>query len=90
VIRRRGSIIAIATGYRLDNQGVGVQALVGLRIFTSLYRQDKLWGPPNNGYWGLLHGVKPLGYEAYHSPQTTAKVKHVWVYISISPNAIMV
>jgi hypothetical protein len=27
--------------------GAGVRVPVGSRIFTSPYRQDRLWGPPN-------------------------------------------
>jgi hypothetical protein len=39
--------IGIATGYGLDDRGVGAQVLVELRIFTSPYRPDRLWGPPS-------------------------------------------
>jgi hypothetical protein len=45
----------IATGYGLDDRGVGVRVPVGSRIFTSPRRPDRLWGPPSlvsNGYWG--------------------------------------
>jgi hypothetical protein len=51
------SIVGIATGYRLDDGGVGVRVPVGSRIFSSLHRPDWLWGPPSllfNGYWGLF------------------------------------
>jgi hypothetical protein len=44
---------SITTGYRLDDQGIGVQVLVGLRIFLSPRCPDWLWGPPSllyNGY----------------------------------------
>jgi hypothetical protein len=37
----------IATGYRLDIQGVGVRVPVGARIFTSPCCPDRLWGPPS-------------------------------------------
>jgi hypothetical protein len=52
-IRSRDSVVSIATGYGLDNQGVGVQVPVGSRIVSSPCRSDWLWGPPNllpNGY----------------------------------------
>jgi hypothetical protein len=39
--------VSIATGYGLDDQGVGVQVPVGSRIFSSPLRPDLLWGPPN-------------------------------------------
>jgi hypothetical protein len=54
------SVVGIATGYGLDDRGVGVQVSVGSRIFSSLNRPDRLWGPPNflsNGYrWLILRG----------------------------------
>jgi hypothetical protein len=53
----RGGAVGIATGYGLDDRGVGVQAPVESRIFISPRRPDRLWGPPNllsNGYQGLF------------------------------------
>jgi hypothetical protein len=50
----RGLVIS-ATGYGLDDRGVGVRVQVRSRIFTSPYRPDRLWAPPNllsNGYRG--------------------------------------
>jgi hypothetical protein len=48
------SVVGVATGYGLDDWGVGVLVPVGSRIFFSLNRPDRLWGPPNlsNGYRG--------------------------------------
>jgi hypothetical protein len=43
----RDSSVGIATGYGLDDRGGGVRVPVGSRIFTSPYRPDRLWGPPN-------------------------------------------
>jgi hypothetical protein len=43
----RGSLVGIATGYKLDDRGVGVRVPVGSRMFTSPCRRDRLWGPPN-------------------------------------------
>jgi hypothetical protein len=53
----RDSVVGIATGYRLDDQVVGVRVPVGSRIFSFPRRPDRLWGPPNllaNGYRGLF------------------------------------
>jgi hypothetical protein len=51
----RDSVVGIATGYGLDDRGVGVRFPVESRIFSSPRRPDRLWGPPNllsNGYRG--------------------------------------
>jgi hypothetical protein len=51
----RDSVVGIATGYGLDDRGVGVRVPMGSRIFSSSRRPDMLWGPPNllsNGYRG--------------------------------------
>jgi hypothetical protein len=38
----RDSVISIATGYGLDDRGVRVRVPVGVRIFTSPSRSDRL------------------------------------------------
>jgi hypothetical protein len=38
----RDSVVGIATGYVLNEKGVGVRVPVGLRIFTTPYRPDRL------------------------------------------------
>jgi hypothetical protein len=43
-----GSLAGIATGYGLDDRGVGVGVLVSPRIFTSSYRPDRLWEPTSS------------------------------------------
>jgi hypothetical protein len=92
-IRSRDSAVGIATGYGLDNRGVGVRVTVGSRIFSSPCRPDRLWGPPNllsNGYRGALSpGVKRAGREADHSPPTSAEFKKMWIYTSTPPYAFM-
>jgi hypothetical protein len=40
--------VGIATGYGLDDRGVGVRVPVGSRIFSSLRSSHGLWGPPNS------------------------------------------
>jgi hypothetical protein len=51
--RSRDRVVSIATGYGLDDEGLGVRVPIGSRIFSSPRRPDRLWGPPNllsNGY----------------------------------------
>jgi hypothetical protein len=43
----RDSAVGIATGYGLDDGGIGVRVPVGSRIFSSPRRPDRLWVPPN-------------------------------------------
>jgi hypothetical protein len=53
----RDSVIGIATGYGLDDRGVGVRVPVGPRTFSSACHPDRLWDPPSplsNGYRGLF------------------------------------
>jgi hypothetical protein len=88
--KQRGAGIAqsverLGTGW---TTGVGVQVLVGSRIFSSPCHPDRFWGPPSllsNGY----RGVKRPGCEADHSPPASAKVKKMWIYISTPPYAFM-
>jgi hypothetical protein len=57
IVWSRDSVVGIATGYNPDDRGVGVQVLVGVRMFTSPCCPDQLWGPPNllsNGYQRLF------------------------------------
>jgi hypothetical protein len=83
----------IATGYGLDDRGVGVQVLVGLRIFSSPRRLDWLRYTQPPIQWvprALSPGVKRSGREADHSPPTSAEVKKTWLYISTPPYVFMV
>jgi hypothetical protein len=54
------SSVGIATGYGLDDQGVGGRLPVGARIFISPCRPDRLLGSPN-GYRGSFPGGKVAG-----------------------------
>jgi hypothetical protein len=42
--RATDSVVSIATGYGLDDWGVGVRVPVGSRIFSYPRRRDRLWG----------------------------------------------
>jgi hypothetical protein len=68
----RVSSVGIATGYGLEDRGVGVRAPVGLRISTSPYRAGRLLGPRNPiaiGYWRSFDGGRAVG--AWVWPLTT-------------------
>jgi hypothetical protein len=57
IIRSRDSVVGIATGYGLDDRGVGVRVPVVSRIFSSPRCPDRLWVPLNlisNGYRGFF------------------------------------
>jgi hypothetical protein len=41
---RPDSSVGIATGYGLDDRGVGVRVPIGSRTFSSPRRPDRLWG----------------------------------------------
>jgi hypothetical protein len=93
VLKSRDSVVGIATGYGLDDLGVGVRVPVGSIIFPGRRRPNLLWGPPSllsNGYRGLSPGVKRPGRESDHSPPTSAEVKKTWVYTSTPPYLFMV
>jgi hypothetical protein len=84
----QGNVVGIATGYWLDDRGGGIRVPVGLRIFSSPRRPDRLWGPPSllsHGY----RGVKRPGREADHPPPTAAEVKKTWIYTSTPPYNFM-
>jgi hypothetical protein len=80
-----GSVVGIATGYGLDDRGVGVRVPVGVRIFISACRPDRLGStqpPIQRVSEALSQGVKRPGREAVHSPRTSAEVKkNVDLYI---------
>jgi hypothetical protein len=66
----RDNVVNIATGYRLDDRGVGVWVSVRSRIFSSPRHPDRLWGPHfllSNEYWGLF----PWGKSGWGVKMTT-------------------
>jgi hypothetical protein len=91
VLRSRDSVVDIATGYGLDDRGVGVRALVGSRIFLTSFRPVlRPTKPPIQWVPGTLSTeVKRRGHEADHSPPTSAEVKKIWIYTSTPPYAFV-
>jgi hypothetical protein len=81
--RSRDIAIGVATGYDLDQRGVGVRVPVWSRIFCSPRRPDRLWGPLNH----VCNGYK--GREADHSPPASDEVEKTWIYTSTPPCAFM-
>jgi hypothetical protein len=79
----RDGAVGIATGYGMDDRGVGVRVPVGVRIFTSC-RPDRLWSPSSfitNGYctgtlkWQIaLHRNVRNRFQFQHANNTTLKV----------------
>jgi hypothetical protein len=56
-LRSRDSVVGIATGYGLDDQGLGVGVPVRSKNFSSPRFPNRLWGPLNllsDGYRGLF------------------------------------
>jgi hypothetical protein len=45
----RDIAVGIATGYGLDDRGVGIRVPVESRIFSSPRRPDRFWGPHSRG-----------------------------------------
>jgi hypothetical protein len=63
ISHNRVTAVGIATGYGLDDNGVGIWVPVEVRIFTSP-RPDWLWGPASllfNGYGGPFPAGKAAG-----------------------------
>jgi hypothetical protein len=85
------SIVRIATGYGLDDQGVGVRVPVGSRIFSTLSRPALgPTEPPIQWVPGAISpGVKQQGREADHSPPASAEVKKMQIYTSTPPYVFM-
>jgi hypothetical protein len=76
--RNRNSVVSIATGYGLDDGGVGVRVPVGSRIFSSPSSRPAL------GSTQLPTELVPASYfpgnkaEDDHSPPESGEVKKMW------------
>jgi hypothetical protein len=61
----------------------------GWEFISSLPRPNRFWNPPSllsSVFQGALSlGVKRPGYEADHSPPSSAEVKNAWSYTSTPP-----
>jgi hypothetical protein len=92
-MRSPGSAVGVATGYGLDDRGIGVLVAIGSRMFTSPYRSDRLWGPPSllsNWYRRPFSTeIKRQWREADHSSPTSAEVKNTWIYTFTPPYVFM-
>jgi hypothetical protein len=82
----RDSAVGIATGYGLDDRGIGIQVPAESRIFSSPRRPDRLWDPPNllsNGYLQLFpRGLSGRGVKLITHLQLVPKSRK---YGSIHP-----
>jgi hypothetical protein len=90
VHENRDSAVGIATGYGLEDQGVGVRVLVGedfsiLHTVQTSSEAHPAFYPMGTG--ALSTGVKRPWREADNSPPTRAEVKKTWVYHPLLPTS---
>jgi hypothetical protein len=91
--RSRDSSVGIATGYGLDDRGVGVKRPCKVKNFLFSTSPRPALGctqPPSQWVPGALSpGVKRPGREAVHSLPPSVEVKKIWIYTSTPPYAFM-
>jgi hypothetical protein len=88
---RPDSVVGRATGYGLDDRGVGVRVPV-VQEFSLLHVvQTGSGSSPNllSSTGALSPGIKRPGREADHSPPASAEVKKLWNYTTTTPYAFM-
>jgi hypothetical protein len=85
----RDSVVGVATGYGLDDRGVGVRVQVESRNFPFSTSSRPALGPTQPPIqWtpgALSPGVKRPGIETDYSPQTGVEVKKMWIYTYTTP-----
>jgi hypothetical protein len=91
--RSRDSVVGIATGYGLDDRGVGSSSPGRVKNFHfSMSSRPALGSTQLPIQWApgtLSSGVKRQGRETDHSPRTSAQVNKIWIYTSTPPYAFM-
>jgi hypothetical protein len=84
-VRSRDSAVGTATGYGLDDRGVGVRVPVG-----SMLPRPALGPTQPHIHWvtgALSPGVKRPGHDADYSAPASADVKKMWIYTFTPPCA---
>jgi hypothetical protein len=88
----RDSVVGIATGYGLDDKGIGVRVPLGQEFSLLHVVQTDTGAHPVScrmGNGALSPGVKRQGSEFDQSSPTGAEVKKMWIYTSTVPYAFM-
>jgi hypothetical protein len=92
--KSRDSLVGIATGYGLDDQGgQEFESRYGKKFSLFHIVQTGSGVQPTSykmGTGGSFTEVKRQGREANHSPPTSAEVKKMWIYTSTSLYVFMV
>jgi hypothetical protein len=80
----RNSLVGIATGYGLEDRGVGIRIPVGVKNFLHLVQTGSEIHSTSYaiGTAALFRGIERPGHEAEYSPLTSAEVNKMWNYTS--------
>jgi hypothetical protein len=88
-LKTRNSVVGIATGYGLNDQGFGVLSPGRVKDFLFFTSSKSTLGSTQRPIqWvreALSPGVKRTGREADHSPPASAEVKQMSNYTSTPP-----
>jgi hypothetical protein len=93
VAQSRGRAVGIATGYGLEDPGIGIRVQVGKEFSHLQIIQTGHEAPPASYPIGTMASspwVKRSGPESDHSPPTNAYVKNTWGYSSTPSYDFMV